>query len=141
MSDYERVSPLFNFGVLYNIMLLWECCIIQWYNTTGIVPQLYIHTHRHNGLPPLWMMEKSMGLLHLTLKHEDELGIRCSRKVLDDFFDFERQIVLSPHDYICIYISPQVMCTCISLLPSPHMYSPINKLNSKKEYKKFLNKH
>ena len=29
--------------------MVWECCIIQWYNTTGIIPQLYSHTHRHHS--------------------------------------------------------------------------------------------
>ena len=34
--------------VMYNTYMVWECCIIQWYNTTGIIPQLYIHTYRYS---------------------------------------------------------------------------------------------
>ena len=38
VSDYDL-------GVLYNTCVVWECYIIQWYNTTGIILQLYIHTY------------------------------------------------------------------------------------------------
>jgi hypothetical protein len=57
-SSCSDSYPL-SFG-LYNTHSVWESCIIQRYNTTGIIPQLYIQTHM--GPSPktikLWTSQK-----------------------------------------------------------------------------------
>ena len=44
---------------------------MQWYNTTGIIPQLYIHTYSHNSLL------RSLGEIKTGRHFKDQLNERC----------------------------------------------------------------
>ena len=86
--------------VLYNTNMVWECCIIQWYNITGIIPQLYIHTHSSSSHLREGVAELKRRGTHLGFCWR---GI-CRRKAPASCGQFMKAIARAGEDRGCSFI-------------------------------------